>query len=126
MPMYPIKCGCGFEGDVFQTVAGLVAADSKLACPECSAMCEQNYAAKTIALHGSCIMFTGVKKESMTEGFHPKEVQRARELMGDDLGGCIQDNGSVHFRDRDQRTKWDQKEAETKAINTEKRKASAV
>lgn len=126
MPLYPIACNCGYTGDIYQTVAQLTECDGKLECPWCHKMCDQDYSAKNVALAGSCIMFTGTKRESITEGFHPKEVERARRVMGDDLGGCIQDDGTVRFRDRDQRTKWDQKKDETRAKSQDRRAASAV
>lgn len=40
MPLYPIKCGCGFAGDVFAKV-GELDSRGQLLCPECGVMAEQ-------------------------------------------------------------------------------------
>lgn len=120
MPNYPIRCECGFTGDVFKTVKDYEACEGVLQCPTCKADNHQCYADKTVALHGSCIMFHGQKSESLTEGYHPKEVEKARKLMGGDLGACIKKDGTVKFRDRDQRTRWDKRRDELDAKSLER------
>ncbi len=46
--------------------------------------------------------FTGDRQNSLTEGWHPAEVGEARRLLGDRAGSCIQRDGSVKFKDRDE------------------------
>lgn len=102
MPMYPIKCRCGFEGDRFAKIDDR----NDIACPKCDQVCDIDWSRMSLATTAKTYVGTtnGLPNTlSMTEGFNPKEVAEARSLMGDRFGACIADSGEVHFRDRTER-----------------------
>lgn len=49
--------------------------------------------------------FAGEESESITEGFHPDEVETARKHIGPECGQ-IRDNGTVAFDDRAQQKRY--------------------
>lgn len=100
MPIYPIVCQrCDHRGDIYAK-----AADSdRLRCPRCDGPAVQDYAAKNIG-HGAADFKAG-KRESLTEWFHPAEVAEARRELGD-AGSCVRDDGTVHFRNRQEQRKY--------------------
>lgn len=96
--IYPIACNkCHFHGDVFAKVADLDP-DGCILCPECGSRAPQDYARKSVGSGNR--EFHGKTQESITEWFHPKEVAEARQTFGERAGQCIQDNGTVRFKDR--------------------------
>lgn len=102
--IYPIACNkCHFAGDVFAKVADLDP-NGHVLCPECGHRAPQDYTKKNIA-NGNR-EFHGQTQESITEWFHPKEVAEARQTFGERAGQCIQDNGTVKFKDRAQQREY--------------------
>lgn len=100
MPNYPIKCACGYCGDTFAKVAELV--EGWVPCPDCGKLAEQDYTQKNVGV-GNRVFTPGKGQVSMTEGWHPKEVNEVRELLGDRYGQCVQNSGKVKFADRAER-----------------------
>jgi hypothetical protein len=104
MPIYPIVCGkCHFHGDTFAKVAE-IDPDGCILCPECGTRAPQDYTRKSVG-NGNR-EFHGKTQESITEWFHPTEVAEARRTFGDRAGACIQDNGTVRFKDRSQQREY--------------------
>ncbi|MBK8168382.1 MAG: hypothetical protein IPK64_20730 [bacterium] len=119
MPLYPIKCGCGFAGDVFAKV-GELDSGGQLWCPLCGTRAEQDYARKAIGvlrneLHGR-------RRESIEIAAKPHEVARLRRMYGDS-GKCWQDDGSVRFTDKSDAAAFFRKEEEVKKRLREKKAA---
>ena len=99
MPLYPVKCACGFAGESMSKVADLV--DGCPLCPECGQRAEQDWSRKGapgIARNE----YHGRRRESMEIQAQPHEVQRLRALYGDKGGSCWQQDGSVKFADKDE------------------------
>lgn len=115
MPTYPIHpCACGCpDREVFERAAN----SDKLTCRACGGPVHQDYSAKGVPAIGNRA-FTGQRRMSFTEGFHPKEVGKARRAFGDRYGGCIQDSGEVHFTDRAEERGYKEKAAEIKRQST--------
>jgi putative FmdB family regulatory protein len=112
MPMYQLKCsGCQFSGEVFAKVTEL---DSKgrVLCPECGERAEQDWSKKTVSAGGAALSFHGGRQHSMTEAFHPSEVQEAREMFGERSGACIQNDGTVQFANRADQKAYMKRKAE--------------
>jgi hypothetical protein len=104
MPIYPIKCGCGFAGDVFARVMEMDSA-GRILCPECGERAEQQYAQKRVSSGNR--EFRGDRQESITEGWHPDDVPRVQREMvanGDtEAANCIRPtDGAVLFKNRQQ------------------------
>lgn len=106
MPIYPVKCTCGYVGEAFAKVAELE--DGKVPCPECGALAEQDYPSKRV-FNGNR-EFRGKVQESITEGWHADEVgkvQREMAANGDaDSANCIDAEGNVRFKDRQQQQRY--------------------
>jgi hypothetical protein len=103
MMQYPIVCHeCSLRVDVTAKPG------AELRCPECGGKVEQDWEAKlpTIALGGSCVKLNGDAAELMTVKVPTRDVNRVRNLMGESLGGCIDDKGFVKVRDRDEQQKF--------------------
>lgn len=101
--IYPIVCHeCGIREDVVARVG------AALHCPQCGGKVEQDWQAKlpTIALGGSAVKLNGDKAELMTVKVPKGDVNRVRRLMGESLGGCIDDKGFVKVRDRDEQQRF--------------------
>jgi hypothetical protein len=111
MPIYCLKCKCGFHGDAFAKVVELDE-QGRVLCPECGERAPQDWSNKTIAPGGSAVAFAGAKRQSMTEAFHSSEVAEARKLFGETCGACIRDDGTVSFKDRDEQRKYMKRKAE--------------
>lgn len=96
MPIYPIKCSCGFAGDIYAKISDL---DSKgrLPCSTCGKRAEQDYSHKTVGVVGDDLH--GKRQRSIEAGCNPHEVPEARRLFGA-AGHCWQDDGSVRFRSK--------------------------
>lgn len=105
--IYPLKCKCGFAGDVFARVRDL-GPDGRLACPACGSMAEQNYAEKRVA-NGNR-EFRSQTQVSIQEGWHPSEVGKVQRVMvanGDtSSANCIDREGRVRFKDRQQQQRY--------------------
>jgi len=56
--------------------------------------------------------FVGDRRNSLTEGWHPKEVGEVRTLLGDRAGACVQNDGSVQFADRDEQKHYSRRVAD--------------
>lgn len=115
MPNYFIRCECGFHGDAFAKVAELK--DGRVPCPTCGQHAEQDWSQKTVALGGSAITFSGDRQQSITEGFHSSEVAEARQMFGETHGACIQSDGSVRFKNRDEQRGYMRRKAEIYSKN---------
>lgn len=96
MPIYPVKCKCGFAGDVFAKVAEMDA-EGRLLCPECGERAEQDYGSKSVGMVGDELR--GTRRESVEHGCQPHEVPALRQMYGN-AGKCWQDDGSVKFADK--------------------------
>lgn len=128
MPIYPIKCShCHFAGDCFAKVSDLDG-NGCVACPECGNRAEQNYAAKTVGVGNR--EFYGQTQESLAHAFHPSEVTEARETFGADGANCIQSDGSVRFKDRQEqrrfRRKWQTMEAQAAQKRKERKRSTSI
>ena len=98
MPEYPIVCGdCGYRGDVFERVSNI----ANLKCPGCGAAATQDYERKGVPAIGNRT-FAVERRESLQEGWHPKEVSEVRRRLGERYRACVSDDGAVHFRDREE------------------------
>lgn len=111
MPIYPIKCECGFKGDVVAKVEELARHGGKVLCPECGNPAEQDYSAKKIG--ASCDGLHGKRRDSVEVGANAHEVPKLRRLFGDS-GHCWQNDGSVKFESKTDATKFFRKEASLK------------
>ena len=125
MPIYPIKCPCcHFAGDCFAKVAELDEL-GRVSCPECGERATQNYAAKTVGV--GVREFHGQSQESLVHAFHPAEVTEARETFGAEGANCIQNDGSVRFKNRAEQKqfarKWNSMETQAVAKRKERRKS---
>lgn len=91
-----IKCACGYTGDAtFSEDRGW-----NENCPKCGKTHSvDGTRGKRLQDFGGNRRFSGDEQFSVTEGFHPKEVDFARRNMPKS-GHCIQDSGMVRFRDR--------------------------
>lgn len=125
MPIYPLICShCNFKGDSFARASDL---DSKgrICCPKCGELADQNYAEKTVGVGNR--EFHGKTRESLEHAFHPSEVKEARETFGTEGANCIQADGSVRFKNRqEQRTfrrKWQSMEIQAQAKRKERKKS---
>jgi len=117
MPNYAIKCdSCKFHGDVFAKVAELDDR-GRVLCPECGERAERDWSQKTVGAGGSAIAFNGERQTSMTEGFHPSEVGEARRMFGESHGACIQNDGTVRFKNRDEQRGYMKRKSEVYAHN---------
>jgi len=117
VPIYSLRCdGCNFHGDTFAKVSELDA-KGRVLCPECGKRAEQDWSTKTIAPGGAAVSFTGQRRQSLTEGFHSSEVDEARRMFGDTYGGCIQSDGTVQFKNRDEQRGYMKRKAEVYAQN---------
>lgn len=98
--IYPIKCQCGFAGDVFAKLADMQ--DGQILCPGCGRYAEQDYSRKNVASGNR--EFRGQRQESITEGWSPDEVGKVQREMasnGDtDAANCIDKEGTVRFKSR--------------------------
>jgi len=110
MPLYDIRCKCGYSGETFARVSEL-SPSNRVPCPKCASMADQVLIGKTFALGGAAKSFHGRRRHSITEGFHSTEVGEARQIFGD-VGHCIQDDGSVVFSDRAEQQKYMGRKAE--------------
>ncbi len=99
MPIYPTVCAAGHKGEILARVSEC----TSLKCPECGAPAQQDYAAKNIA-NGNR-QFTGQTQESQTEWYHSTEVKEARAELGKS-GSCVQNDGTVKFKDRGQQRQY--------------------
>lgn len=117
MPVYSLHCqACNFHGDTFAKVAELDA-KGRVLCPECGQRAEQDWSAKTIAPGGAARSFNGERQTSLTEGFHSSEVDEARRMFGETHGGCIQNDGTVRFKNREEQRGYMKRKAEVYAQN---------
>lgn len=128
MPVYPISCSkCHFNGDTFAKVAELDQ-DGRVLCPECGERAPQDYSRKQVGSGNR--EFHGKAQESVTEWFHPAEVAEARQTFGERAGQCIQDNGTVRFKDRAQQREYAKKrneiERSTQAKAASKKLSSVI
>lgn len=101
MPEYPIRCECGYTGDVFAKVADC----GNLTCPKCGNRAEQDWGRKLSTVAMDPIEFFGDRAWSRTEGFHSNNVAEARREMGES-GRCIDDKGDVWFKDRAEQRRY--------------------
>ncbi len=91
-----IKCGCGHTGD--HTFCE--SENWETPCPKCGKKHNvDGTRGKRLQDFGGNRRFSGDEQFSVTEGFHPSEVDFARRNMPK-TGHCIMDNGMVRFRDR--------------------------
>lgn len=110
MPLYDIRCSCGFAGETFARVSEL-STQNLVPCPKCACFASQDLSGKHVAMGGAAKSFHGQRRKSITEGFHSSEVSEARALFGD-VGHCIQPDGSVEFNDRAEQRKYMRRKAE--------------
>lgn len=103
MPIYPIVCPCGNREDVFCKVKDLDA-KNRPQCPKCGKRVATDLARAVgvqtgnSRIHGNP-RFHGAQQRSWEEGWNPKDVEKARKLMGADGANCIRDDGTVWFKD---------------------------
>lgn len=116
MPIYPIKCACGFAGDVFAKIAEVKRYKGKVLCPECGDPAEQDYANKSVGFQGNELH--GTRQESMDVQAQPHEVGKLRRLYGD-IGRCWQPDGTVKFKDKDDAKAFFRKDDEIRRQNRE-------
>jgi len=111
MPFYPRRClPCDHSFEVFRTPPrGSATVSDLVRCPKCNGPSEPNF--QELNIRDTNTVFVGSGQMSITEGFHPKEVPKARKLMKD-LGGCIMDDGRVRFDNRAQVNQWHRRKAQ--------------
>lgn len=111
MPMYPRRClPCDHTFEVFRTPPrGDVSMGEICRCPKCKGRTEPNF--QELNITNPNTVFVGSGQFSITEGFHPREVPKARKLMRD-VGDCIQDDGRVRFSNRDEVNRWHKRKAQ--------------
>lgn len=110
MPIYPIKCACGFAGDVFSKVADLDA-KGRILCPECGRRAEQVWEGRSVAVKGDELH--GQARDILDLGCQPHEVPEVRRLFGES-GKCWKDDGSVECADKSDAKRLFQKHEELK------------
>lgn len=100
-------CPCGFRGEL-----GFYASeDWKRDCPDCGKVLSPG-TNKPQRFYGNR-RFSGSECESITEGFHPKEVNLARKNMPKSAH-CIREDGRVVFNDRREQREFVRELQETK------------
>ena len=113
MPIYAISCPCGCRDDVFCKVSDLDR-QNRPKCPKCGKRTKIDLArtvtgvAKNAQIVGNH-RFHGKQQRSWEEGWNPKDVQKARNLMGAEGANCIKDDGSVWFKDEQTAKKYKDK-----------------
>lgn len=113
MPIYPIVCQCGNREDVFCKVRDLDA-KNRPKCPKCGKRATTDLS-KAVGVHGGASRihgnprFHGAQQRSWEEGWNPKDVAKARALMGADGANCIRDDGTVWFKDAAEAKKYKDK-----------------
>jgi len=117
MPIYPIKCPCGFAGDVFAKVSELDA-KGRIICPECGERAEQVWSGRNVTVHGD--EYHGERRSCADGRLAPDEVKRGQKLFGE-AGASIQADGRVRFESKTAAKKFYRKEAEIKRLAQERR-----
>lgn len=97
MPEYIKRCDpCDHSFSAFATMR----TSSDIKCPKCGGATRTDFTAQGVPaipahdLHGT-------RQRVWEERFHPSEVQEARKLLGGRAAACIQDNGKVVCKHRD-------------------------
>lgn len=103
MPIYAISCPCGCREDVFCKVSDLDR-QNRPKCPKCGKRTKIDLSkAITGTIKSAQIVgnhrFHGNQQRSWEEGWNPKDVPKARALMGAEGANCIRDDGTVWFKD---------------------------
>ena len=121
MPIYPVRCcSCSFRGDVVARVRDI----DRLQCPECGGRAEQDYTQKRV--HNTNTRFTLKRQRSWAEGFTRKSAKEAQRLFGEKGGQCIQDDGTVLFKDRKEQEMYATRKAELERKAAAKRRAKGL
>ncbi len=113
MPIYAISCSCGCRDDVFCKVSDLDR-QNRPKCPKCGKRTKIDLSrtvtgiAKNAQIVGNH-RFHGAQQRSWEEGWNPKDVQKARALMGADGANCSKDDGTVWFKDEQTAKKYKDK-----------------
>lgn len=104
-----VKCGhCGHVFNAFIAEStGWVCT-----CTECGKQCDPNVRPSARSHYYGNRRFAGTECQSIAQGFHPKEVNRARKLMPE-VQHCIKDNGRVEFADRSEERRFRRSLSET-------------
>lgn len=106
MPIYAIACSCGCREDVFCKVSQLDR-QNRPKCPKCGKRTKVDLS-RTITSQGRSAQivgnhrFHGKQQRSWEEGWNPKDVAKARAMMGAEGANCIKDDGTVWFKDEQQ------------------------
>lgn len=100
-----VSCACGWSGELCFSARE----KWKRRCPGCKKPVVRGQSASAPRFHGNR-RFAGSESESITKGFHPKEVKFIKAQMPG-VQHCINDTGDVSFADRAEERKFDREYA---------------
>ncbi len=100
MPIYQTRCRCcGHQSDQYARVS----ARNRIRCEACGGRTEITFDGVRVA-NGNR-EFRGANQTSKCEQWVPGDVPYARKLLGT-LGSCIQNDGTVKFKDRGEQRRY--------------------